>query len=261
MQIYGGKSESASRKEGLGSKVVKDLLKFIQEPKQVEVYFDNFFNSYQLLNDLKTAGFKAIGTVRDNRIRKCPVKSVKLMKKEARGKFDYRCDGTVYVCRWMDNAVVTLASNHVTHLPSGKVKRYSRRNRKRIDITVPNLVCEYNAHMGGVDTFDQLLASYRPKFRCKKWWWPLFTHALNMATVAASKLHCELHNGKERLTHLDFRREVVLALLRKNPRLSSRPGHRAIVMPSVLQTGNHFLVSNKSQTKCKLCKKKCKAKV
>ncbi|KRZ02335.1 PiggyBac transposable element-derived protein 1 [Trichinella zimbabwensis] len=49
--------------------------------------------------------------------------------------------------------------------------------------------------MGGVDTLDEVLSSYRPLLRSKKWWWNLFSNALNVAVVAAWRLHSELHQG------------------------------------------------------------------
>ncbi|KRX26260.1 PiggyBac transposable element-derived protein 3 [Trichinella nelsoni] len=47
-----------------------------------------------------------------------------------RAFFDHVCNSTVYVCRWNDNAVVTLASNHLTHHPIGSVQRYSQSQKK-----------------------------------------------------------------------------------------------------------------------------------
>ncbi|KRX31629.1 hypothetical protein T06_3467 [Trichinella sp. T6] len=72
--------------------------------------------------------------------------------------------------------------------------------------------------MGGVDVMDKVLSSYRPKFRSRKWWWNLFSHALNMAVVAAWKLHVELHTAtNDRLSHLQFRREITIHLLHARP--------------------------------------------
>ena len=33
------------------------------------------------------------------------------------------------------------------------------------------------------------MSNYRPSIKVKKWWWPLFINALNMATMAAWRLH------------------------------------------------------------------------
>ncbi|KRZ68508.1 hypothetical protein T10_1569 [Trichinella papuae] len=57
--------------------------------------------------------------------------------------------------------------------------------KKHVDITEANIIRQYNQYMGGVDVMDKMLSSYWSKLRSKKWWWNLFSHALNMAVVAA----------------------------------------------------------------------------
>lgn len=68
--------------------------------------------------------------------------------------------------------------------------------------------------MGGVDQLDRLLSSYRPKIRGKKWWWPLFTNALNLSIVAAWRIHCALHDRQQQLSHLAFLRQITICLLK-----------------------------------------------
>ncbi|KRZ62971.1 hypothetical protein T02_5105 [Trichinella nativa] len=51
------------------------------------------------------------------------------VKKKHRGFFDHVRNDTVYVCRWNDNAVVTLASNHLTHHPAGSMRDTHSRKR------------------------------------------------------------------------------------------------------------------------------------
>ncbi|GBP31109.1 PiggyBac transposable element-derived protein 1 [Eumeta japonica] len=77
-QIFAGTAD------GLGSRVVKKLLVVCMDPSAHEVYFDNFFSSVQLLIHLKSQGFRATGTVRDNRTKKCPIMTKQEMKKKHR---------------------------------------------------------------------------------------------------------------------------------------------------------------------------------
>ena len=134
---------------------------------------------------------KAIGTVRENRTKgACKAMiSNKEMKKAARGSYDYRCDGRVYVCKWNDNNIVNIASNFCSHEPVQKVKRRVKRAAD-LNVTQPFLGKKYNDGMGGVDVMDRLLSSYRPRIRGKKWYFPLITNAINIAVVAAWRLHC-----------------------------------------------------------------------
>ncbi|KRX51837.1 PiggyBac transposable element-derived protein 3 [Trichinella sp. T9] len=146
--------------------------------------------------------------------------------KKQRGFFDYKNDGNVYVRRWNDSSVVTLASNHLTHLPVGKTKHYSKKQKKRIEVPMPHIVKNYNESMGGVDTMDKILSSYGPKMRSKKWWGNLFNNALNIAVVAAWRLHCELHDAhRTTMTHLAFGRDIKLISVQPGLYSSQGLGH------------------------------------
>lgn len=124
--VYWGKSAGAVSNEPLGSKVVKSLLeKGNVVPHEHVIYFDNFFTSHALLRDLRQTGYRATGTVRDNRTKKCPLVSVHDMKKKTRAEFDYQFDSAneILFVRWLDNSVCTMATNHDFVNPLGKVKR------------------------------------------------------------------------------------------------------------------------------------------
>jgi hypothetical protein len=53
---------------------------------------------------MRQLGYDAVGTVRENRCGKCPVKAASVMKKEPRGSYDYRSSDDMLVIRWNDNA-------------------------------------------------------------------------------------------------------------------------------------------------------------
>ena len=85
---------------------------------------------------------------------------------------------------------------------------------------------------GGVDVFDRMLSSYRPKLRSKKWWWNIFSHILNLSVVAAFKFY-KYVNPTTKVQHLDFRREVARTLtksqtIRKRKRGPSAQPPKAI---------------------------------
>ena len=71
IKIYQGKS-TGDTDEPLGTCVVKKALEICENPKDHSVFFNNFFSSYQLITDLGTKGFRATGTMRNDRIMKCP---------------------------------------------------------------------------------------------------------------------------------------------------------------------------------------------
>ncbi|KRZ67360.1 PiggyBac transposable element-derived protein 3 [Trichinella papuae] len=82
-----------------------------------ELYFYNFFTSYDLLVKLADKGMRATtGAI-------ASMLSDTALIKKTRGSFDYRSDGKVYIAKWNDNSLVTIASNWQTHNPVRKSKR------------------------------------------------------------------------------------------------------------------------------------------
>lgn len=131
--------------------------------------------------------------------------------------------------------------------------RYSSSKKKRITIKQPNLIQKYNMGMGGVDILDGLLSSYRPILRSKKWWWNLFSNALNMAVIAAWLVHKEMF-GKKAISHLEFRREVTMRLLQISPRKFGPKTGPKIHVPAIRRKSDgHFLVKC-TQGRCWECK-------
>jgi hypothetical protein len=216
-ELYSGKRQNTSTSSPLGPNVVSRLLKVVEahsDPTSHHVYFDNFFTSYQLLNDLRKIHFKATGTIRTNRTNGAAklLETDKELSKRGRGAFDYRCDGNVFVTKWHDNSIVHLASNCFTHEPLQSTKR--RVKKDLLKVSQPFLIRKYNEGMGGVDLLDRLLGAYRPTILGKKWWWPLFVNAVNMSVVAAWRLYSNLNSKNQVPSHFEFRRAITLCLLK-----------------------------------------------
>ena len=164
LQVYKGKEATSSRNEPLGTRVVNHMVEVVQENSDVakhHFFFDNFFTSHKLLSDLASEKVKATATVRKNRRGGAnrDLTSTKEMKKSTRGMFDFRCDGTVFMCKWNDNSVVTVASNCQTHTPVYEVRRRVK-GQPVNNVQQPHLIHAYNKGMGGVDLMDRMLASF-----------------------------------------------------------------------------------------------------
>jgi len=105
--VYCGKSTGPNSdqvtKLGLGHQVVTSLLSIVSIPECHEVFFDNYFTSYDLLRYLKSIKIKATETARENRLKQCPLQDTKLMKKTPRGTHDSKCDYVVGIVKWHDN--------------------------------------------------------------------------------------------------------------------------------------------------------------
>ena len=164
------------------------------------------------MSDLAKIDVRAIGTIRENRTAGANQKMIssKQFHKQERGCFEYCYDGTLYIAKWHDNSIVTIASNWESHIPVYKVRRRVKGGVK--EVSQPHLINSYNKGMGGVHLMDCLLEAYRPTIRGKKWYWPLFVNLLNTMVVATWKIRSQI--GDKKITYIDFRKQVTLYLLK-----------------------------------------------
>ena len=171
------------------------------------------------MKHLQDIDVRAAGTVRFNRMNKCPIANDKEMKKKDRESYDYRFDveNEVLAVTWTDNSCVKLMRNHETIEPIALAKRWNRAEKKYKQITQPRLITAYNKHMGGVDKMDLSVQKHRIKIRGKKWYFPLLTNAVDVALVNAHVPYC-LANGA--VPQLGFRRMVARAYLALSSKLS-----------------------------------------
>jgi len=238
--------------------------------QHLSLYTDNFFTSLNLLEQLKQQGFNATGTIRANRLQKCPLTDADVMKKKARGEFDFRSDSAsgLIVVRWNDNSIVNVASNHLGVQPLTSVNRWSSSMKKHIAIPQPALITKYNRGMGGTDRMDQNLNLYRITVRNKKWWWPLFAFAVDSAVSNAWYIYrCSPATEHMPLSLLDFRRQIANTyfakyssrlLIGRPPSVPAVTGrHRPMdhrLSADVRYDGvNHHIDSVSTQRRCVVC--------
>lgn len=264
---YAGKSTKdyvGKEKIGLETQVVINLMSVVTKPNEHQIYFDHFFTNYDLMVRLNKMGIYATGTIRDNRTNQCPLMDIKQMKKTEKGTFDYVFDekNKISMCRWNDNAVVTVATNNCTVFPLASVKRFNRKTKEMKNIDQPNMIREYNSYMGGVDLHDNAIENYRIKIRDKKWWWPLFTNLIGSALVNAWKIQ-QLFQEKP-LSQFEFRSDVALCLMKfedTNPLVCQlgrpiklgRPTASSSVPHKVRTDFGHLIQRTDFRRRCKKC--------
>ena len=248
----------SSEKMPLGSKVVLQLLSNVPHPSDHTVFFDNFFTCYDLLVNLQRKGFRATGTLRENRAGRPPLPSSKDLKKKPRGHFDYRfeTENSILVVKWVDNSVVTIGTNYDVVEPVDSVKRWSASEKKKVSVSRPRVYSSYNSGMGGVDLLDESTNNYRITIRGKKWWWVLFTHMLNVTMVNAWNIHRTA--TAEPMDLLSFVRNVTrfyLSLSRKGNRQSygrtPKPG--SVPESVVSDPEGHFPMKLVKKQCCAVC--------
>ena len=57
--------------------------------------------------------------------------------------------------RWHDNSCVKVASTADRVQPITKARHWSSKEKKEVQILMPDAIHEYNRYMGGVDRLDQ----------------------------------------------------------------------------------------------------------
>lgn len=242
----------------LSSFVVEKLMGVVENPQCHPVYMDNFFTSYSLASLLQEKKIFFTGTIREQRIKNCPIASTKIMKKKGRGYSESRFDEVTEsaVVRWNDNRVVTVITNFENVSSSSEVTRRSAGGP--INCAIPEAIKSYNKYKNGVDLFDGLMAPYEIAIQGKKWYWPLFTNCINALVVSTWRLRKILKLENEDL--LSFHRKVTLHLLSGPPKVHSRMEIQRRVWggSAFVKANSHVLIKNagKKQRRCKVCPRK-----
>ena len=208
-KLYTGKETNNTVKKGLAHRVVLELLQDLVG-NTYEVYVDNFYTSPALFTDLIHLGFKACGTLNNNRrgINQS-FKNHKLAKGEL---YSERTDDDKMMClKWKDKREVCMLSTFHDDSVTSKKRRTKHSADGTETIKKPKVVEDYNQYMGGVDKSDQLILYYGFAHRRVKWWERAFFHLLDLCLVNAHILY-NMNNSKK-LTQLDFRIEVGKSLL------------------------------------------------
>lgn len=80
----------------------------------------------------------------------------------------------------------------------------------------PNLLQKHHYRICEVDML-RILCSYRPVLHSKKWQWNIFYNFSNMGVVACYILRSATQEKDDKLTNLEFFREVTMARLKIPP--------------------------------------------
>lgn len=138
----------------------------------------------------------------------CPLEHKACMKKQARGSFkSIKMQETgIRLTKWVDNSVVCAASTCFGVQPISSAARYSKEAGKRINLTRPCVITEYNKYMCGVDRLDQNVNNHRIAYRGKKWWSSIFTWLIDVAVNNG----WQLQRGSKKLPQFEFKREIAI---------------------------------------------------
>jgi len=260
MQPYPGLAEKPTEGYDFGSSgnVIYFFAKLLRQKysdSQLAITMDNYFSSLALFKALKEdLDVCCTGTIRKNRVPQNPI-DYDSLKKSARGTSEAKThESGVHVIAWHDNTVVTVASNCVSVDPVQTVKRYSRQEKKKIDVSCPYAVCHYNSSMGGVDRMDANVSKWRISVRGKKWYYPIFLELLDVALNNAWLLY---RLDGQKMDFNTFKTHVAQKLLSFNTR-----GKKPYILSSALvhrfDNIGHIVRYSNVERRCTQCQKKTK---
>ncbi|XP_046980562.1 piggyBac transposable element-derived protein 1-like [Schistocerca americana] len=229
MEMYAGHEHEWDKIDaepdlGASSNVVVRLCRNVPQNVNEKIYFDNYYTSIPQMHYLKGRGILSLGAVRRSRVHNKKLSDDKSLSKEERGKlleFIGNYEGTeISNVLWKYNKTVMLLSMFVGSDPVSNVKTNDRSRKEHIFVSCPKIVQTYNKHMGGVDLLDSLIGRYRIIMRSKKWYFRIFYHLVDVATINSWILYHRVNRIRnpvsqaEELQLANFRIELAETLLK-----------------------------------------------
>lgn len=243
--VYTGKktnSPSNNSDLGQGGMVVKDLSSILAG-KGYFLFFDNFFSSISLLENLEKDLLFCCSTTRPNRLRfPDQLKNLRLSV----GEYQRALVGSTEAIVWKDKRNVCFLNN--IYSERGTTVKRKQRDGSTMNVSCPTCVKGYNMHMGGVDQADQKRKSYSCSRKSEKWWCRIFWFLLDISVVNAHILS-QLTPGFRQLSQKEFRVELGTALLEQYS-CRKRMWLRASSVP---MPTHHQIVRVKKQRRCHKC--------
>jgi len=262
--VYTGKVTGEEVQKSLGSRVVHNLTTNLANKNHV-IFFDNFFTSVQLLEELKEKGIHAVGTVNIAR-RYLPI--FKLDKQMIRGESQWFTSNTgLAVIKWKDKRSVHILSNYHNPEEYTEVKRKEKEGNIS-QVPCPQAIVDYNSNMNYVDIFDQLMSSYKINRRSRKWWHRIFFYFVDASVVNAYCIYKLMNLPK--ISAKDFRRSIINGLVSETVVNKKRPSTSLSCAKLEIKKSKPFVPSEirhqsskhqperSSRRRCALCSTKAK---
>lgn len=177
---------------GLGGNLIMSFADVLLEKGHYPYHlcFESFFTSVKLMSALKKKGVKATGSIRENRMEKCPLMNVEHMKKMKRGHFNFRVEENdeIFLFHWHGDSFISLCSNAVGIEPVSEISCVAN-GKASPQVSQPSIVNLYEKCRKGVAKMDQIISRYRVGLRSKKRSLGLVSYMINVAMNNAWQLH------------------------------------------------------------------------
>jgi hypothetical protein len=209
------------------------------------VFADRLYSSVPLVNELDRQGTGYTGTLIRSR-QQLPRAVRGAHFKMNKGETQAWRDGKKLVLAWRDKGKPTAMISTVCSSCMTTV-RSRRGNRVK-----PLVIDQYNQSMGGVDKADQYSCYYSFGRKSIKWWRKLMFWLLEVSIVNAYILYKGTVPSDSLLSHVNFRRQLVVSLCQGVPLGDVR---RQLMLPSRSEErfhGRHY--SDNGDTRRDYCK-------
>jgi hypothetical protein len=256
--IYEGKPQGGQREFSLGESIVLKLASAFEHLGYC-LFFDRFFTSLPLLDKLLRKKIFGVGTIMPSR-KFFPSNKLPLDRDMAVGESAAAMtESNISVSKWRDRGKksVCVASNMHNPAKKGFVKRTNTHGNK-VNISCPNAIVDYNKYMGGVDKFDQHMASYNIAWKSRRWWMKIWFYLIDAAIVNSYVIYKDTWRkahpgGTKPMAHLVFRSKLADELI----------GDSKISYPvQEDENGEHRLIKStkKNLRRCRYCSTASKPK-
>jgi len=212
MYLYSGKDSDGYSLEENEKKLLKPTQSVIRLVKPIvntnrNVTADNWFTSIELVNQLRNKGLTYLGTIKKNKRELPPEFKSTAMRLTGSSKFGFTKHISLVSYVPKQNKCVCLVS--------------SMHHSRAIDeeTNKPEIIMDYNRTKGGVDTLDQMCATYSTSRSSRRWPLTIFFAFLNISLVN-SYVIWRSHPGSQDVKRAEFIKVLARALV--EPHLKQR---------------------------------------
>jgi hypothetical protein len=244
-EVYEGKKCSTSSSSP--DSAVFNLTHNYQHHNHI-LYMDRGFTSPVLLDELLHRGIRACGTVRKDR-RELPDDFKSAGSQLHEHEWKYWQKGELGALVWRDRRLVYLLTTHISPADITTVERRSE-DGGTVQQACPTAVADYNKYKSGVDTIDQLHASYSIGRKSKKWWPRLVWWLIDMCIINAYSLYQQ--KQQVQISQLEFREQLMQQLIEQYGQERSSVG-RPSFSPHQQQHQQHWPQHTDTEHDCTYC--------
>ncbi|KAL8598379.1 hypothetical protein ACOMHN_032656 [Nucella lapillus] len=212
--VYTGKDMQAPiQQTPLGQRVVETLVQPYYRQYH-HVYFDNYFTSVPLVENLLRNETYSCGTIRTNR--KGLPQEIKTVKFRQSGQMMKKQKGGMHVVAWCEKKRKVCVLSTANNIDNTEITRPGKRGQPAQTYPKPVAIQQYTDHFNAVDKNDQMRSYYGIANKARKFWKYIFWFIVDVSMINAFVLYKEARGGPrpKPMTHLEFHLEVARELVR-----------------------------------------------